>query len=193
LHFNRNPIADEMKRMRQQMEYLQAELVSARGGIGSDDVQVNKCLCAQLLRAKYYPGGEIIDTIFAGEASPSWRGMEHGLELLKKGIIWRVGRGTKIQIWRDPWIPRPPSLKNNLKKGERSRLRWVSQLMVPGQCEWHMQSLNSYFYRHDIEEIRKIRLSDTGMFTVRSAYKIALQHEQEEQRQVGSSIRADGQ
>jgi hypothetical protein len=43
------------------------------------------------------------------------------------------------------------------------------------------------------EEIRKIRLSDTGMFTVRSAYKIALQHEQEEQRQVGSSIRADGQ
>jgi hypothetical protein len=30
-----------MKRMRQQIEYLQAELVSARGGIGSDDVQVN--------------------------------------------------------------------------------------------------------------------------------------------------------
>lgn len=38
---NRNPIADEMKRMRQQIEYLQAELVSARGGVGSDDVQVN--------------------------------------------------------------------------------------------------------------------------------------------------------
>ncbi|KAF7058284.1 hypothetical protein CFC21_065376 [Triticum aestivum] len=37
---NRNPIADEMKRMRQQLEYLQAELVLARGGgVGSDDVQ----------------------------------------------------------------------------------------------------------------------------------------------------------
>ncbi|KAG2642179.1 hypothetical protein PVAP13_2KG259400 [Panicum virgatum] len=36
---NRNPIADEMKRMRQQIEYLQAELVSARGGVGPDDVQ----------------------------------------------------------------------------------------------------------------------------------------------------------
>ncbi|XP_062193364.1 kinesin-like protein KIN-4A isoform X1 [Phragmites australis] len=36
---NRNPIADEMKRMRQQIEYLQAELVSARGGVGSDNVQ----------------------------------------------------------------------------------------------------------------------------------------------------------
>ncbi|VAI30706.1 unnamed protein product [Triticum turgidum subsp. durum] len=39
---NRNPIADEMKRMRQQLEYLQAELVLARGGgVGSDDVQVS--------------------------------------------------------------------------------------------------------------------------------------------------------
>lgn len=38
---NRNPIADEMKRMRQQIEYLQAELVLARGGVASDDVQVN--------------------------------------------------------------------------------------------------------------------------------------------------------
>ena len=40
---NRNPIADEMKRMRQQLEYLQAELVLARGGVGSDDVQVMLC------------------------------------------------------------------------------------------------------------------------------------------------------
>ena len=38
---NRNPVADEMKRMRQQIEYLQAELVSAQGGLASDDVQVN--------------------------------------------------------------------------------------------------------------------------------------------------------
>jgi hypothetical protein len=38
---NRNPVADEMKRMRQQIEYLQAELVLARGGVASDDVQVN--------------------------------------------------------------------------------------------------------------------------------------------------------
>jgi kinesin family protein 4/21/27 len=61
LHFqvNRNPIADEMKRMRQQIEYLQAELVSARGGVGSDDVQglreriswlehINEDLCREL-------------------------------------------------------------------------------------------------------------------------------------------------
>jgi hypothetical protein len=31
--------------------------------------------------------------------------------VVKKGIIWGVGFGSKIQIWRDPWIPQAPSWK----------------------------------------------------------------------------------
>jgi hypothetical protein len=44
-------------------------------------------LCARLLKAKYFPRGELVDTMFPSDASPSWRGIEHGLDLLKKGII----------------------------------------------------------------------------------------------------------
>jgi hypothetical protein len=157
-----------------------------------------------LLWAKYYPRGEIIVTVFPKDASPTWRGIEHGLDLPKKGIIWIVGRSTKIQIWRDPWIPHPPSLKVSLKKG-RSRLHWVSQLMQSGQCEWDMQKLRSCLHPHDIEEICKIHLSEryiedmiawhyekSGIFTVRSVYKLALHIEQEERRQTGSSSMVDG-
>ncbi|XP_058080268.1 kinesin-like protein KIN-4A isoform X2 [Magnolia sinica] len=39
---NRDPISNEMHRMRQQLEYLQAELLCARGGVSSDEVQVLK-------------------------------------------------------------------------------------------------------------------------------------------------------
>ncbi|XP_020103102.1 kinesin-like protein KIN-4A isoform X2 [Ananas comosus] len=39
---NRNPISDEMQRMRQQIEFLQAELVSARGGVASDETRILK-------------------------------------------------------------------------------------------------------------------------------------------------------
>jgi hypothetical protein len=42
----------------------------------------------------------------------------------------------------------------------RGRLRWVSQLMVPGRCEWDMNVLRSCLLPHDVEEVRKIRLSD---------------------------------
>jgi hypothetical protein len=37
---------------------------------------------------KYYPNGELIDTVFPGEVSSTWRSIEHGLDLLKKGLIW---------------------------------------------------------------------------------------------------------
>jgi hypothetical protein len=52
-------------------------------------------LCAWV-KAKYYPRRELIDTVFLGDASPTWRAIEHGLDLLKKGIIWRVRSGSKI-------------------------------------------------------------------------------------------------
>jgi hypothetical protein len=63
-------------------------------------------LCARLLKAKYYPSGELTDTAFIKNPSPCWQGIMHGLELLKKGIIWRIGNGEKVRIWRDNWIPR---------------------------------------------------------------------------------------
>lgn len=53
-------------------------------------------LCAKVLKAKYYPHGSLIDTTFGPNASPAWRGIEHGLDLLKKGIIWRIGNGNAV-------------------------------------------------------------------------------------------------
>jgi hypothetical protein len=71
------------------------------------------------MKAKYYPIGELVDTAFPMDVLPTWRAVMHGLELLKKGIIWRIG--SKVNIWQDPWISRKPTMKISLKKG-RSRL-----------------------------------------------------------------------
>ena len=73
---------------------------------------------ARLLKAKYFPTGELVDTVFTGNASAVWRGIERGLELVKKDMIWRVGNGSKIRIWRDPWIPKGPSLRLISSKGD---------------------------------------------------------------------------
>lgn len=58
-------------------------------------------LCARVLKARYFPNGDMLDTVFSGSASVTWQAIVHGLELLKKGIIWRVGNGASIRIWRD--------------------------------------------------------------------------------------------
>jgi hypothetical protein len=87
------------------------------------------------MRAIYYPRGNLLDTVFKGDASPVWRGIEHGLDLLKQGIIWRIGNGTSVRIWRDNWLPRNIGLK--ITSGRKfSRLIKVKSLMGPDQ-KWN--------------------------------------------------------
>jgi hypothetical protein len=69
-------------------------------------IQFPESLCARLLKAKYFPNGNLIDTTFCTNPSQTWQGIMHGLDLLKQGVIWRNGNGSQMCIWRDPWIPR---------------------------------------------------------------------------------------
>jgi hypothetical protein len=47
-------------------------------------IQFPDTLCAQILKAKYYPNGSLIDTVFAGNGSSTCHAIEYGLELLKQ-------------------------------------------------------------------------------------------------------------
>jgi hypothetical protein len=148
-------------------------------------IQNPESLCARVLKSKYYPKGDLLNTVFSTDASPVWRGIEHGLELLKKGLIWRVGNGKNIQIQRDQRIPRNEGLRSaNFIR--RSRLRWVNQLILPESKEWNSELIGNIFYPFDAEEILKMKIPSAevddciawhyeknGVFSVRSAYKLA--------------------
>ena len=68
-------------------------------------------LCARILKAKYYLNNKLVDQAPAGEASQTWRAVEYGLELLKQGVVHRIGDRRSTQIWRDNWLPRGHGLK----------------------------------------------------------------------------------
>jgi hypothetical protein len=155
------------------------------------------------LKAKYYPNGFLLDTVFAGNGSSTWHAIEYGLELLKQGVIWRVGNGSKIRAWRDPWIPRECSHLPKLAQG-RCRYRWVADFLLP-DGSWNQQRLQLYFTADDIEEIIKIKTSrrneedfvawfpeKNDMFTVRSAYRLMLHRKMMRQDRGATSSRPDG-
>ena len=159
-------------------------------------------LCAQVLKARYYPEGKLEDTVFSGNASSSWQAISYGLELLKKGLVWRVGNGRSIRVWRDNWIPRPYSYKPISAKG-RCRYHFVSELLN-ANCSWNIGLLQEDFLPPDVLEIIKIRASprledDTlawgpgkyGIFTVKSAYQFAFD-EAHRMNAAGSSSSPDG-
>jgi hypothetical protein len=50
-------------------------------------IQKPSSLYAKVLKARYYPNGNILDTVFSSDPSPVWKGVEYGLQLLKEGII----------------------------------------------------------------------------------------------------------
>jgi hypothetical protein len=166
-------------------------------------VQFPDTLCAQILKAKYYPNGVLLDTVFTGNGSSTWHAIEYGLELLKKGIIWRVGNGADIRVWRDPWIPRESGRLPRSVQG-RCRFRWVSDFLQ-ADGTWNIQRLSQYFGDEDMEHILQIKpstrnekdfvawfLDKRGLFSVRSAYRMMLHWEMQRHDRGATSARPDG-
>jgi hypothetical protein len=88
------------------------------GGLGFRDIHVfnlamlaKQCwclwsrpnsLCARILKAKYYANSTILDAKPKRSMSNTWRSILRGLEVMKMGMIWRVGDGRNLKIWSDP-------------------------------------------------------------------------------------------
>jgi hypothetical protein len=114
----------------------------------------------------------------------------HGLNLLKEGLIWRIGDGKTMRIWHDNWLPRKEELKV-LGEKARSWLIRVSSL-IDDQGGWDEGLIRRTFPPIDVEAILKIKLSsrrpsnflawqheNNGCFSVRSAYRLGLQLSQQ--------------
>lgn len=194
--------AENGKRKTAWLAWSELNLKKCCGGLGFKDLRLfnqamlarqawrliafPESLCARLLKAKYYPRGTLIDTAFCTNPSQTWQAISYGLELLKKGVIWRIGCGSQVRIWRDPWIPREHSLRVTTGQG-RCRLKWVSDLLDQEGRDWDADKLANIFNRADIEAISRIKLPSrhaedflawhmekTGLFTVISAYNLAM-------------------
>ena len=62
-------------------------------------------LCAIILRAEYYPNGDLLNTKLKKASSFTWQSIMEGVNYVKHGYIWRVRNGHNINIWDDAWIP----------------------------------------------------------------------------------------
>lgn len=62
-------------------------------------------LWVRALRGKYGCGDNVLPTVKkCSRESLVWRGIRSTWDRVISGSCWRVGDGTSIQFWRDPWI-----------------------------------------------------------------------------------------
>ncbi|KAG2578479.1 hypothetical protein PVAP13_6NG214003 [Panicum virgatum] len=125
-----------------------------------------------------------MDIVFGGNISQTWRSIMYGLELLKKGIIQRIGGALRYS--GDNWIPREISLKVVTRCG-RPRIRWVSDLLDNEFRELNCSLVRATFLPIDADAILKLRIpfkeildqsawhyEKTGFLSASSAYKLTL-------------------
>ena len=95
----------------------------AKGGIGFRDLRLfnqallarqgwrlmqnPQSLVARLLKAKYFPHADFLDAAIPVNASYVWRSICAANVVLKAGLRWRIGTGSRVKIWKDAWLPSP--------------------------------------------------------------------------------------
>jgi hypothetical protein len=62
-------------------------------------------LAPKILKEKYHPNGSFLGAELGRHPSFIWRSIWNARKLLVEGLIWRVGDGSQIGIWRDRWVP----------------------------------------------------------------------------------------
>lgn len=112
---------DETQRRMHWLAWWKMYIPKEKGGMGFRDLcsfnkallakQVwrlignNDSLCAKILRAKYYPDGNILSAKLKKGSSYVWQSICSGIETFNQGRIWRIGNRLTVNIWDDPWIP----------------------------------------------------------------------------------------
>lgn len=118
-------------------------------------------------------------------ASYTFRSILHGRDLLREGVIWRIGDGSKVNIHHENWISRSGSMRplGQVFLGGTK----VADLISSDGRNWNMEKLNAMFSEDDAADIKQIAIgglgtddylawnfTKNGCFTVKSAYHLKM-------------------
>lgn len=132
-------------------------------------------------KAKYFSHGHLFYPKLGSNPSYAWWGIREIILWIQQGSIWRIGDGSSVKVWTDKWIPRQPTLPNNLPSYTVDPEMQVSELIVNGQ--WDKAKLVEMFPLNQVSNILTIAiippkqsnkliwaLEKNGMFSVKNTY-----------------------
>lgn len=129
----------------------------------------------RIFKAKYFPHSPITFVVLGSRPSFIWRNFWQATHLLKEVLIWRVGDGTKIHVWKDKWLPRASSYKVQSPVNTLSEDALVAELINASEGWWKQDLIQSVFHQEDISHILNIPVNPTG-------FSVALQMDTSRQK-----------
>ncbi|EPS60183.1 hypothetical protein M569_14621, partial [Genlisea aurea] len=116
-------------------------------------------LICRLLKAKYFPNSSFLSAELSRAPSQIWRSIHATRQTLCQGLRWRVGSGTQIHIWEDPWLPCGPSFKPLFRNPLHSEAFLVADLFILGQRRWNQPLIRRMFHPIDANLILQLPLA----------------------------------
>lgn len=108
--------------------------------------------------------------------------------IIGEGLRWQVGNGRSIPIWHDRWLPTPSTYKVISPPSLIQDDSRVYDLLDSNTGSWKSELIRSIFLPHEADVITSIALSShlpddrlvwaliaNGRFSIRSAYKVAME------------------
>lgn len=128
-----------------------------------------------------------MDSTCAKTASHGWRGILHGRDLLKKKLGWKIGNGSSVKLWYDPWLS-GSELAQPVGPAPLDSKAWlVSDLFLPDSVDWDERKIGDVLpaLRETILAIKPSRFrgpdrrvwlpSKDGNYCTKSGYQVAAQ------------------
>lgn len=145
-----------------------------------------KSLWAQVLKASYFPTSNPMEAKRGASPSWVWSSLLEGRDLIKKGLVWKLGNGESINIWEDKWLFSNHQLITLGPRPTNNCPSLVKDLFCPNSKSWNLNLLHSLFPSHICSIITSTPITSTnqndsfiwdhdpsGIYTVKSGYHLA--------------------
>lgn len=139
------------------------------------------------LYARYLQRSNLLDVAKQAYSSFFWKGILATRDLLRKGLIFVIGNGSRVQTQIDLWIPNIPLFQAILASlaVSRDEFTCVQALFLPSSHLWNRSLILSLFSPECARHILSIqpfaqtqvdtlswKLENDGNFSVHSAYHL---------------------
>ena len=72
-------------------------------------MQIPESLCFRVFQARFFPNCSILDAKDSNTGSYAWKSILGARDVIRKGMVWRIGNGQSVRIKEDKWLPVKPS------------------------------------------------------------------------------------
>lgn len=140
-------------------------------------------LVCRLLKARYFSAVTFGEAVLGNNPGYIWRSLLEARELVVSGSRVKVGSGTSINVWNDPWIPDAVNAKISTPLIPELQHISVNNLLNENG-KWDVEVLRDIFSEQDVNRILRIpRCSsmredqwcwlddEKGVYTVKTGYK----------------------